>query len=100
MKTHEIKNVEFWKGVIADLREQAKYAKTLKVKVNLTRALNDARGWLKYAESKILVVLALTIIVIACSSCAKMLAGTGQILDGFGDGMSYVGQHIQESVKE
>ena len=88
--------VEFWQTVIVHYRNRK--PKTLKGKVENAKALNNARGWLKYAESKILVVLALMILFVA--GCSKVLAGTGQILDGFGDGVSYVGQHIQESVKE
>ncbi len=50
------------------------------------------------------VVVTVNVLVLAlilfCAGCGKMLGGAGQMLDGFGDGVSYVGQHLQESVKE
>ena len=91
-----MENVEFWKTCILFYRNRT--PKTLKDKVENARALNDARGWLKYAEGKILVLVLLAIL--CCAGCGKMLGGAGQMLDGFGDGASYVGQHLQEAVNE
>jgi hypothetical protein len=54
----------------------------------------------KRITAALIVITILVIISIVCCSCAKVLSGTGQILDGFGDGISYAGQHLQESVKE
>ncbi len=97
MKT-EIGDIEFWNTCIADLKEQAKHAKTLKDKIYLAQSLCKSRYCLKYAESKILVIVLLALLL--CAGCAKMLGGAGQIIDGFGDGLSYAGQHLQELVKE
>ncbi len=52
------------------------------------------------ARLTVMAGIALFLIIVYCSGCGKMLGGAGQMLDGFGDGVSYVGQHIQEAVKE
>ena len=70
-----IGNRQLWIEIIEDLREQARHAKTLKAKVNLARALNDARGYLKYAEKKI---LALVLLVILFVSGCEAVGGLGR----------------------
>jgi predicted small secreted protein len=48
----------------------------------------------------LMALIALVLAAILLTGCAKVLGGVGQIADGFGDGLSYVGQHLQESVEK
>ena len=77
--------IQLWKTTIVDLKEQAKHARTLKAKVRLARALNDARGWLKYAESKILIL----VVIVNLGVIATILSGCNTV-NGIGKDLQSV----------
>ncbi len=62
MKKQVIGDLQFWRETIEDLKEQARHVRALKAKIRLAKCLNEARGYLKYAESKYLVVIVLAIL--------------------------------------
>jgi len=53
---------------------------------------------LRWAESKLLKPIVISLLLLlALGGCAKMMEGTGRIIEGIGDGVTYAGEHIQES---
>ena len=76
-KEIEIGDIQLWNSTIEDLKEQARHAKTLKARIRLAKSLNMARGYLKHAESKILVCLVLAILF--CSGCQTVKGGLGDL---------------------
>ena len=82
-KEIEIGDIQLWNSTIEDLKEQARHAKTLKARIRLAKSLNMARGYLKHAESKILVCLVLAILF--CSGC-QTASGLGRDITSVSDG--------------
>ena len=76
-KEAEIGDICFWNTVIQDYKDKAKTEKRLKYRIRLAKCLNEARGYLKYAESKILVALLLAILF--CSGCQTVKGGLGDL---------------------
>jgi len=74
-----IGDIQFWNTCIVHYRNQR--PKTLKGKIDLAINLNTARGWLKYAEGKLLrgtlVVLVLASIVLTTVGCQTLKGGLG-----------------------
>ena len=85
MKKQDIGDLQFWRECIVHYRLKAKEEKSLKKRIVIAKCLNDARGYLKYAESKILVIV-LVLIIILCSSCVSTIRGVGQATKGIGQG--------------
>jgi hypothetical protein len=102
MKTESTQELELRRNLMInasensnDLVDKIVYNTAIK---GLDRELNR-RIWKRNVAIG-LIVSVIVFIAIAVLGCAKMLGGAGQIIDGFGDGLSYAGQHLQESVKE
>lgn len=85
--------IEFWQTVIVHYRNRK--PKKLKEKVELAKALNAAWGWLKYAESKILVVLVLGMLFVSgCATAKGGLQFGGGIMQDLGWLMSETAENI------
>ena len=82
-KEAEIGDICFWNTVIQDYKDKAKTEKRLKYRIRLAKCLNEARGYLEYAESKILVALLLAILF--CSGC-QTASGLGRDITSVSDG--------------
>ena len=75
----EIGDIQFWNTVIQDYKAKAGKERSLRRRIILAKCLNDARGYLKYAESKILhnAVIVLVLAVILVSGCQTVKGVTG-----------------------
>ena len=84
----EIGDIQFWNTVIQDYKAKAGKERSLRRRIILAKCLNDARGYLKYAESKILhkALIVLVLAVILVSGCASTIRGIGQMAQGVGQG--------------
>lgn len=82
-KQETIGDLQFWREVIVYYRTSAKRERKLKHRIRLAKCLNEARGNLKYAESKLLIVLVLAVIL---SGCVSTIRGLGQGVKGIGQG--------------
>ena len=60
---------------------------------------NEIIRRLNLAESKLLkpIVISLILLILSLGGCAKMLEGSGRIIEGMGDGIVAGGIHLQES---
>ncbi len=77
----EYGDLVLWQEVIQDLKAEAKKAKKLTARIRLAKSLNNARGYLKYAESKILVILVLAILFVSgCQTLKGVTGDTGWML--------------------
>ena len=95
-KEAEIGDICFWNTVIQDYKDKAKTEKRLKYRIRLAKCLNEARGYLKYAESKILVALLLAILF--CSGCGEIIQSAGHLCNAGGQALSFTGDHLTQTV--
>ena len=60
---------------------------------------NEVIRDLRRAESRLLkpIVISLILLILSLGGCAKMLEGSGRIIEGMGDGIVAGGIHLQES---
>ena len=60
---------------------------------------NEVIRDLRRAESRLLkpIVISLILLILSLCGCAKMLEGSGRIIEGMGDGIVAGGIHLQES---
>jgi len=84
--------VEF-KEESVQLRNELESEKDEHKKRILQIKLNSANFWVRLMEGLIFVLL----ITLLLGGCAKMLEGSGRIIEGMGDGIVYAGEHLQES---
>ena len=90
----EIGDIEFWNTVIQDYKDKAKKERSLKRRIRIAKCLNDARGYLKYAEGKILhktvMVLALVVIlfVLGCQTFKGVTGDAGWLLTEMSDNIT------------
>jgi len=93
-KEQEIGEIQLWNEIIEDLKEQAGYAKALKDRIRLAKSLNDARGCLKYAESKILALVLLAILFCSqgCQTIKGVTGDAGWILTELSDNIQTEGK--------
>ena len=95
MKQCRERDLAFWKAEAVSWRNVVDRANNKTTKSYAEYFLRMSRRICEQIESKILAVLLLGCLFVG--GCAKMLEGSGRIIEGLGDGVVAGGIHLQES---
>ena len=104
-KENTVGDIQFWNTVIQDYKAKAGKERSLRRRIILAKCLNDARGYLKYAESKILhkalIVLVLTVIIFVsgCQTVKAGLYGTGRLAGAAGQDAKWIAEKLADNIQ-
>ena len=97
--------IEYWNKQKRHLMKVLRYARAVKSKKGIetySNAVNrcDIKIGVISAMRRVFLIGLLACLILAICGCAKIMRGSGLIVEGLGDGVVAAGEHLQESTSK